>query len=48
MTTFISVCFYGRVSSKQIEEKTTLGDPGHALPEKVLNFTWCNGLFSAF
>ena len=33
MTSFISVCFSGRVNLKQIEEKMTLGVLGHALPE---------------
>ena len=33
MTSFISVCFFGRVNLKQIEEKTTLGGLGHALFE---------------
>ena len=28
MTSYISVCFSGRVNSKQIEEKMTLRGPG--------------------
>ena len=41
MTSFISVCFSGRVNLKKIEEKTPLGGPGAC-------FTWCIGLFGAF
>ena len=38
MTSFISVCFYGRVNLKQIEGKTTLGGPGACSPGKFLKF----------
>ena len=38
MTSFISVCFSGRVNLKQIEEKTVLGDPGAYSPGKFLKF----------
>ena len=34
MTSFVSVCFSGRVNLKQIKEKTTLVALGHAFPEK--------------
>ena len=33
MTSFISVCFSGRVNLKQIEEKMVLGGLGYALSE---------------
>ena len=38
VTSFISVCFSGRVNLKQIEEKTTLGSPGTCSPGKFLKF----------
>ena len=34
MTSFISVCFSGRVNLKPVEEKTAQGGPGHAQPKK--------------
>ena len=39
MASFISVCFFGRVNLKQIEEKTTLkGSGGACFSEKILKF----------
>ena len=38
MTSFIGVCFSGRVNLKQIEEKTVLGGPGACSPGKSLKF----------
>ena len=34
MTSFMSVCFFARVSLKQIEEKASLGGPGACSPGK--------------
>ena len=36
MTSFISVCFFGRVNSKQFEKKKALENPGASSPGKFL------------
>ena len=38
MTSFISVCFSGRVNLKQIEKKMALGNSRASSSEKVLKF----------
>ena len=38
MTSFISVCYSGRVNLKQIEGKTALEDPGTCFRGKILKF----------
>ena len=38
MTSYISVCFSGRVNLKQIEEKTALEGPGACYPGTILKF----------
>ena len=38
MTSFMSVCSSGRVTSKQIEKKTALGGPGACSTGNFLKF----------
>ena len=36
MTSFISLCFFGRANLKQIEKKTAVGDRGHRKNFEIL------------